>query len=487
MIKVISMILVLMLISSPPPVHAAGEDTSGFTILNLVESGVRGLPGCLNYCVTGVCVHLRVRALSVQILISPRVEHNTPEFVVSAYAAGRQQPWMEWREVFGPAQETASNGMLRLLTSSGRIGGYGSFQEETRIYDREEIFKEVDVIGHPLSMLPSLLAHGDISNRMPTATRPANQIEIQDREERQDDPTPLDTFNDAMDSANEIVDTAGFPAVFLDPALLRVFSYMDTANQIRDSVNTVAEAMNLLQEVSDLISSPPGISGGFRTDNLMCPNSVLPFTPYYLSSSDLFGWRLGIPDRIFHAGDIARAMAPFMSNRKVLGTADGGMPGLGESTWAGLYPRMGFVRNSHDGKVASVAAQRGLDLVLANRGRDHRGHVTLFSPGFPNRNDHRVLPYVFNASGVEGGLWQPVFPAGKHQCTDNLYRDKTMADIANDRSAPRNRKLRYAWTFWRRYDCCLQRRGRLIESIRIPQVCLSANLVDDPAPSVEAY
>lgn len=484
-----TLLLAVALIASTAsvPTRAAGEDQSGFTIVDLVESGVRGLPDCLNYCVVGVCIHLRVRLLSVQILISPRVEHNTPEFVVSAYAAGKQQPWMEWREVFGPAQESSSNSMLALITSSGRIGGYGTYQEETRIYDRQEIFKEVDVLGHPLSMLPTLLANGDISDRMPRVTQQANLVQMVDEANQEESPTELDTFNDAMDSANEIVDTAGFPAVFLDPALLRVFSYMDTANQIRDSVNTVAEAMNLLQEVSDLISSPPGISGGFRTDNLMCPNSVLPFTPYYLSSNDLFGWRLGIPDRIFHAGDMARAMTPFMGNRKVLGTADGGLPGLGEGTWAGLYPRMGFVRNSHDGKAASVAAQRGLDLVLANRGRDHRGHVTLFSPGFPNQNDHRVLPYIFNANGVEGGLWQPVFPAGKFQCSDNLYQDKTIADIANDRSAPRGNKLRYAWTFWRRYNCCLQRRGRLIESIRIPPVCLTANLINDPAPSSEAY
>lgn len=480
-----AVVLLAAMLSTPSMTLGAGENRSGFSILDLVDSGVKGLPGCLNYCVVGVCVHLRIRLLSVQVLISPRVEHNTPEFVVSSYAAGRQQPWMEWREIFGPAQEAFSNGMLSLIADVGRMGGYGTYQEEPGLYDRQELFKEVDIVGHPLSMLPILLANGDISDRMPKATNDSNLVELQDQQNQQPDPSSLDSFNEAMESANDIVDTAGFPAVFLDPALLRVFSYMETANQVRDSVNTVSEAMNLLQEVADLISSPPGISGGFKTDYLMCPNQVLPFTPYYLSSNDLFGWRLGIPDRLFHAGDIAKAMAPFMSNRKVLGTADGGLPGLGEGTWAGLYPRMGFVRNSHDGKVASVTAQRGLDLLLAKRGKDHTGHVTLFSPGFINRKDVRVLPYEFNSSGITGGMWQAVFPRPRYQCTNNLYRDKTIADIANDRSAPRSSKLRYAWAFWRRYNCCLQRRGNLIESINFPPICLTGDLLSDPAEGEE--
>lgn len=466
------------------PVQAAGEDASGFTILDLVDSGVKGLPGCINYCVVGVCIHLRIRLQSVQIIVSPRIEHNTPEFVVSSFAAGRQQPWMEWREVFGPAQEQASNGILDLVTSAGRVGGYGSYMEEFGTFDQQAPFKEVDIIGHPMSLLPILLANGDISNRMPRSLNESNAIDEMNQA-NEDPPSPLEEFNDAMDSANEIVDTAGFPAVFLDPALLSVFSYMETANQIRDTVNTVSEAMDMLQQMSDLLDSPPGISGKFKADYWMCPNQVLPFTPYYLSSMDLFGWRLGIPDRLFHAGDIAHAMVPFASHRKVIGTPAGGMPGLGEGTWGGLYPRNGFVRNSHDGKVASVTAQRGLDLLLARRGQDHTGHVTLFNPGFPNRNDLRVVPYVFQSSGIVGGVWQPVFPSPKYQCTTSLYRDKTVGDIANDRSAPRSNKLRYAWAFWRRYNCCMQRRGNLISSTNIPPVCLTGDIVTDPQAGSE--
>lgn len=470
-------------ITSAPARAAAGEDQSGFTILDLVESGVKGLPACLGYCIVGVCTHLKISLFSVKIIISPRVEHNTPEFVVSTYAAARQQPWMEWREVFGPAQEAASDGMFSLISPTGNLGGYGTYQEEQRIYDRQEIYKEADIIGHPLSMLPILFANGSVSTKTPAATQQSNMIEMQDQLEQEasgeEEPSTLDTYNDAMESANDIVDTAGFPAVFLDPALLKVFSYMETANQIQDTVNTVSEALDMLQSVADLVNSPPGLGASFDVDYYMCPNSVLPFTPYYLSSNDLFGWRLGIPDRIFHAPDIVASIVPFMADRKVVGTAEGGLPGLGQGTWSVLYPRTGFVRNSHDGKVASVVAQRAIDLLLADNGEDHVGHVTLFSPGFPDQDDLKVVPYQYSASGVSGGVWQAVFPKSRYQCSNNLYQDKKFSDIAIDNSAPRGAKLRYAWTFWRRYNCCLQRKGSLIASTSIPPICLSADPIAD--------
>lgn len=487
MMPVILAILILTLASTNTSYAIGGEDTSGMNTINLVDAGVKGIPDCINYCVVGVCVHLRIRLFSVSIYVSPRVEHNTPEFVVSTFRAVEQQPWMEWREVFSSAQNAASNGVLSLITNDGRMGGYGAYTEEHGIYDRQEVFKEVDINGNPLSMLPILLSRGgDIdTGSMPPATRMSNLIEIFSRGDDEDG--EQDEFNEAMDTANEIVDTAGFPAIFLDPALLRVFSYMDTANQIRDSVNTVTESLSMLSQIADLANSPPGISGGLRVDYLMCPNSVIPFTPYYLSSNDLFGWRLGIPDRIFHAGDIARSMIPFMGNRMIVGSPDGGMPGLGEGNWSPLYPRTGFVRNSHDGKVGSVTAQRAIDLLLGNRGRDNRGYTMLFSPSFPTSNDLSIVPYRYSSAGVEGGVWQELFPTPSYQCTTSLYQDKSVVDIANDRSAPRSTEGRYAWAFWRRYNCCLQRRGNLIASTSIPPICLSANAVPEPQAGSEEY
>lgn len=477
--SVIPLTLCLILSLQSPPSQA-----SGMTIADLVESGVKGIPGCIDYCLVGVCTHLVFQLFSVSVYISPRVEHNIPEFVVSAYRENGQQTWNEWRLVFSEAQGTVSDRAFSLISPAGELGGYGSYTEEHSIYDRQEIFKEADIIGHPLALIPALLAGETISLTDP------NDGESIDSEEDQDEENDEDKFTRARNAANRIVDTNGFAAMFLDPSILEVFSYIRTAKQTYDMIKTVPQALDALSKIADILSSSDGNvfgSGGFKVDYYMCPNTVLPFTPYYLSGLDLFGWRLGIPDRLTHFGDIARSMVPFLENRDIVGSPYGGPPGLGEGNWSPLYPRMGFARNSHDGKVGSVVAQRALDLLLAEDGSDHLGHPTLFNPGFPYEGDLDIIPYSYSPYGVSGGTWQKVWPTQHYQCSTTLYQDKTIADIANDRSAPRSRMQRYAFTFWRRYSCCLQRDGIYIGSVPMPPLCIPTSPITATKPSEETY
>lgn len=459
----------------------AGDATeeSGLTILDIVETGVKGIPGCINYCLVGVCAHLIINFPDIEIRVSPRVQHNSPEFVVSTFRDHEQQPWDEWREVFGPVEHEIANGILRVITSDGGTSGYGSYQEEHRRYTEMSPYKEADIVGHPLAFLPILLTGGSISSIVPSSVSEAVGGE-----------GTHDNYNEieeASAAASEEINTKGWQSVYIDNEILDVFSYTDTIEDIGTTVNDVSEALDYLQTMQDVVSNDSfGIGASWGGSSIVCPNSVIPFAPYYISAVDQLSWRIPWADIIYHFNDIAEGMVPLRADRPVIGTHTGfgssdDVP-LGAGTWGPLYPRTGFVQNSHDGKVASVIAQRALELVLAENGADDTGYVgALYSPGFPHDDDFEVLTYNFHSSGVEGGVWQRVFPKPSYSCTNNLYRDMTLDDIENkDESAPTSEEQRYMWGFWRRYDCCLNREGEYIGDVTFDDICIEGIELDDP-------
>lgn len=466
---------------------ASTVPVDGLTTADLIDTGVKGIPGCIGYCVTGICTHIKFGFLSVKIIISPMIAHNTPEFVVSAYRAQGQQPWVEWRKVFGKAQSTLADDLFNLVSKQGQLGGYGTYTEEVKEYDKQAPFKEVDINGHPLSLLPSILSNGRITFRPPVKLDSAIQIEQTNQNgSSNNNNNSNDKYSEAQNSATQIVGTQGMPAVFMDPKILDVFSYADTINQIGSTVDQVSQVMDYFSSMQDLVGGGAfSVSVQFSTDHMLCPNVVLPFTPYYLSALDTLSWRIPWADVLRHSGDIARGMVPFTSDRPVIGTGSGGTPAMGEGTWGGLYPRMGFVRNEHDGKVGAVVSQRALDLMLANRGQDNFGHPMVFDPGFPSAPDWHVIPYEYHSTGIQGGVWQAVFPKPSYQCTSSLYKDMTLADMAHDQSAPTSKDQHYIWAFWRRYECCMNLRGMFVAAVRIGPICLTPEKVDDPKVGFE--
>ncbi|MGE0116229.1 MAG: TraU family protein [Steroidobacteraceae bacterium] len=455
----------------------------GIKIADLVETGINGIPGCINYCITGICVHLQYSLFTVTVIISPRIAHNTAEFTVSSFRAQGQQPWIEWRRVFGRVQAGLADGIFGLLSGTGRLGGYGTYTEEHQENDRQAPFKEVDINGHPLAMLPDLLNQGGGAGGGGTPEGPPEGAQ----------PTEEQQYSEAETEAGSMVDVSDFGAMFMNPEILDVFSYVDTFNQMGNMAGEVTEVMDYFSQISDMTSAMEnsdavGGSGGveFRIEDLLCESTVTPFMPYYLSAIDTLSWRVPWADVFTHFLDIGAGMVPFMSNRPVIGTSDG-LPGLGGGTWGGLYPRMGFVRNEHDGKVGAVVSQRALDLILAENGNDQFGHFSISSPGFPRTPEYHVIPYRFRSEGVEGGVWQKVYPKPSYQCSPSVYQDKTVGDIAIDDSAPRSlsQNQNYIWVFWRRYQCCMQHRGIFAAAAPIPPICIIGDNVDDPDTGFE--
>lgn len=478
--NVLSRVLISAVFSTLSIESIAGDATqeSGITTSEILESGVNGIPGCINYCLVGVCAHLIINFPDIEVRISPRVQHNNPDFVVSTFRDHEQQPWDEWRQVFGPVEHDIADGIFSVISGDEGTRGYGSYQEEHRRYTEMSPYKEADIVGNPLAFLPLLLTGGSISNQVPDSVSGA--VGGHDTHDN------LNEIEEAAAAASEEISTQGWQAVYIDNEILDVFSYTDNVENIGNSVNGVSEAMDYLQTMQDVVSNDSfGTGASWGGASIVCPNSVIPFAPYYISAFDTFSWRIPWADGIFHFGDIAEGMVPLMADRPVIGTHVGfGSPGdvsLGAGTWGALYPRTGFVQNSHDGKVASVIAQRALDLVLAEDGDDDTGYVgALYSPGFPHQVDYEVLSYRFRAQGVVGGVWQKIFPKPSYTCTNNLYRDMTLADLERDESAPTSEEQRYMWGFWRRYDCCLNREGEFIADVRFDEICIEGTEVEDP-------
>lgn len=432
--------------------------------------------------------------MSVTVIVSPKISHNTPEFIVSSYRKQGQQPWTEWRKVFSQAQSKVTNGVLGKIFSGATIGGYGTYTEEYTKTDGRMPFKEVDINGHPLSLLPTLLANGDM--QVPTMLQDSVDMELSDGDsdgdldddsdsslgdddENEDEEKERD-YMEAAEEALEWVETSGFPAIFLSPEILDVFSYVNTIKDIGSTVKSVSEVVDMFKQIGDVVGGGVGsVSVEFNTDQMMCPSGVLPFTPYFLSGLDLLSWRLPLFDVISHYADIGYAMVPFAPDRKVIGTHHSA-PVPGRETWGSLYPRIGFVGHDHDGKVGAVVTHRAIDLLLNKEGDDNLGHIMLFDPGFPNYKDHRIIPYAFNASGITGGTFQKVYPKPSYQCQSTLYNDRNVSQLANDTSAPRSTYQSYVHTFWRRYECCMNRGGAYVTDVDIDPICISGEVIADP-------
>ncbi len=78
--------------------------------------------------------------------------HYNPDFVVSAYHNVGENPWLEARLTLGTVVQTAGQTVLAALTGVFLDGGDRSEGTDARDH-KNLIFKEADVIGHPVASL----------------------------------------------------------------------------------------------------------------------------------------------------------------------------------------------------------------------------------------------------------------------------------------------------------------------------------------------
>lgn len=110
---------------------------------------------CVDYCFEGTCFWLDCEIFppSCSVKTSLRVSHRNPDFVVSAFPNFGENPWDEFADLWGGAQEEAAEEVISWIGAVKGIAGGGEAvttneQQPTKHYNNSTTFREVDVVGY---------------------------------------------------------------------------------------------------------------------------------------------------------------------------------------------------------------------------------------------------------------------------------------------------------------------------------------------------
>lgn len=469
-----------------------GSDT--FNTADLVTTSMRGMldPSCGGYCIIGACAHLKFRInwwtgrIEWYTIVSPRLQHPVPDLLVSAYNHPGDEPYAEWQATFGAAMFAVSEA---LQIKGGRPDPLFLDQHQSGS------FKDVDIIGHPLAILPQILdRNGKLKSsgalklkapprfRAPSLSGPDLSVSFSGGANGGGTITTgtggggnsinvkamvRDTLNSALGASMSSIMTAyqtalrALQAVSIINDIKQLAEYFKSIKQMIDAASKVAEISARSSLWVNLLNPQ------FQSPRLFCPNSVRPLQPYYLSFADAFWWRAGWPvtDGPFsgsnHSGTV---LNPFSSDTLPV-TANPLNP-LAE-VWGNLYPREGMINQSHDAKTASVIAWRGMDVLLHS---------------IPGKRVGLPLPPASSErwSKVDHPMWQMIYPEVK-SCETTPYYPPNAGLSSKDFMEP-NVSGGYAWNYYRRYTCCSNSSGRPIAKVDFPTpLCITLDAVEKDA------
>ena len=107
---------------------------------------------CTNYCFEGTCFWLKCTLLSCSVKTSLRVSHRNPDLVVSSYPLLGDNPWKEFRMIWGSLQESVGDTLISWIGSSAGAGGGQGTTTASKggggNQTNSTIFREVDVVGY---------------------------------------------------------------------------------------------------------------------------------------------------------------------------------------------------------------------------------------------------------------------------------------------------------------------------------------------------
>ncbi|WP_224419854.1 MULTISPECIES: TIGR03756 family integrating conjugative element protein [unclassified Modicisalibacter] len=189
---------------------------------------------------------------------------------------------------------------------------------------------------------------------------------------------------------------------------------------------------------ADAIGHPSEVFYKFLSSfGFSCDSEAVPFRPYLLSTFDSLAWRSGIPESAY-----PEALTPGV--RELGDSLD-----VHEGMWSPIYPRSGFVSQTHDYKVAATVAQRVADIVT----RTGQPHV--YWPLSPSggANSGRWPPDPVMEGDPETHKWQRLEPDPVDSCA--VFPD---GGEKNELQAPGD----YVWALWRPYSCCKKRGQELL-------------------------
>jgi integrating conjugative element protein (TIGR03756 family) len=342
---------------------------------------------CIDYCITGVCIHIICSPWGCDFDWSFLVSHNLPELIVSVYDEIEEQPYDEYR----PFQEM-------ILSSFGNKGASLAIPE--KVGSKPVVFKNASIVGHPFMMF----------------FQGANSAE--------------------EDSPDDSSDSGGIEGV------------ADNSEPENSEEWMAQQSGNVAEQGSSSgMDSELSAIGGSSSFEGFCAAEVTPFMPYYDSAIDSFEWRYAVVDRIVAVMNNAH----IFGNREI-GSMDSLNP-VGENTWGGVYPRMGFVLQQEDPKAAAVIAQRAVDIVTRN-------DIWRF----------KIQTAPIGESNEKSDLWQMVSPKEDKKCNSFGSKDPDWSKGRNSDGLGQ-----YGWNYWGRYTCCLGE-WPILAKIPLTPLCLNAIL-----------
>ncbi len=180
----------------------------------------------------------------------------------------------------------------------------------------------------------------------------------------------------------------------------------------------------------DVVGSPGSLYYGNQGS---CTSEAVSMRPYLVSDADLLAWRGGIPEMVY-----PQALSPFSRNIS-----------LGLSQWGSVYPRTGFLEQTHDYKAAAVMAQRAGDITT----RSAQPHVYTRIGGREANGQKRWPPDALLETQEKTGKWQMLRPIQETSCY--VFPDVDDTTMPSDPNGARhNPQGDYVWQLWRPYSCC---------------------------------
>lgn len=142
----------------------AQTDTT--TTAQILANTAAAAPSCASWRVSGTCFWLRCGFWGCSVRTSLRVSHYNADAVVSAFHDDALHPWLDAGRALARGVRSAATGLVGLPIDSA-----GTRTRDDR-RDRARMFRDVDVIGHPASLLSLPGVGGTVPMMCPTAVRP---------------------------------------------------------------------------------------------------------------------------------------------------------------------------------------------------------------------------------------------------------------------------------------------------------------------------
>lgn len=398
---------------------------------DLILDTVKALPKCLRYCLLGIELRMVVTPTSVHFYFVPRVEHYMAALQVMTSDRFPKEAYVEWAATVGEIQKQLLDqlahivpvalGETAIAESSGgrtRYSGYG--------FDQSTNFKEAEIMGHPVALLPYLVNGKGLLSADGLAGYGAGGTSTSSAGSANGG--GLSGFGDFITNwvgwaKTCFTDPTGCPLAPAFPSELvtQLFDIGEVINDLMNAVALVIDFVKIAQTVHAIaadVGQDFGVGGGVRIDRLLCPNDVKIFYPYYLSGVDALFWRSGWP--ITDPDAVTTLFNPFSSDP---------IGSRGE-LWGHVYPRHGFLNNDHPGHVAPALAYRSAHLVAD-------ASVTL-------------RPKMTTEYGR--GDWQNLSPQPTDYCDANIANLPTSIDPEGG----------YAHNIWPKFQCALSEVGVLV-------------------------